>query len=457
MPRLLIISPHFPPVNAPDMQRVRMSLPYFVEAGWEVVVLTVDDHEPQAPLEPDLLQTIPPAVRIVRVHAFSRRWTRYLGMNNLGLRILPFVYNSACQLLNDERFDVVFFSTTQFILLPLGRLWRYEFRVPYVIDLQDPWLNEYYNLPGSPRPPGGWKFLFAYGTAKLLEGWTLKRAAHVISVSEQYLQTLQRRHRWWKPQNASVLTFGAPDADLALARKKMADSPPLLPTTPTLKIAYAGRLGPDMLPALDTLFAGLAGCQSATRPIEIFFYGTSYAPTEKAVSTTTALARKHGISHLVHERASRVGYLDALRLTLECDLALLLGSEDKAYSPSKIYPTLLSGRPALAVAPKNSVLERKIAELGGVELITFGAGKSLDAPAVAALQDALGRFAANPKAPLGPPRQDVLLQQNYSAAAISARQLELFNAVIRATKPALTPVSLSDYFPEIAVQPPALR
>ena len=51
MPRLLIISPHFPPINAPDMQRVRMSLPHFVDAGWEVVVLTVDDREPLAPLE----------------------------------------------------------------------------------------------------------------------------------------------------------------------------------------------------------------------------------------------------------------------------------------------------------------------------------------------------------------------------------------------------------------------
>jgi hypothetical protein len=33
MPRLLIIPPHFPPLNTPDMQRVRMSLPQFVAVG----------------------------------------------------------------------------------------------------------------------------------------------------------------------------------------------------------------------------------------------------------------------------------------------------------------------------------------------------------------------------------------------------------------------------------------
>ena len=59
--RILIVSPHFPPVNAPDMQRVRVSLPYFVEAGWNVTVLTAADPTPTAPLEPELDATVPAA------------------------------------------------------------------------------------------------------------------------------------------------------------------------------------------------------------------------------------------------------------------------------------------------------------------------------------------------------------------------------------------------------------
>ena len=39
--KVLIVSPHFPPLNAPDMQRVRMSLPYFAAEGWEPVVLAL--------------------------------------------------------------------------------------------------------------------------------------------------------------------------------------------------------------------------------------------------------------------------------------------------------------------------------------------------------------------------------------------------------------------------------
>ena len=449
MPRLLIISPHFPPINAPDMQRVRMSLPHFVDAGWEVVVLTVDDREPLAPLEPDLLLTVPAAVRVVRVRAFSRRWTHWLGMNNLGLRTLPFIYQTACQLLRDEHFDLVYFSMTQFILMPLGRAWLYEFGVPYVIDLQDPWLNEYYSQPGAPRPPGGWKYLFAYATAQLLEGWTLRRAAHVLSVSDQYLKALARRYSWWTPDHGSVLTFGAPDADLELAKKKAREHPPLLPASPTLKIAYAGRLGPDMLPALDTLFAALADRKDTLRPFEIFFYGTSYAPAGQEESTTTMLAAKHGISALVHERPLRIGYLDSLRLMLEADLALLLGSEDKAYSPSKIYPTLLSRKPALAIAPANSVLQRKIEELGGAELVLFHPAAGANDGGTPPVSAALARFAADPAAPFGRPLQEEILLRDYTSAAISARQLQLFNTIIRSHRQDLTALSIEEYWPEL--------
>ena len=77
--RVLIVSPHFPPVNAPDMQRVRMSLPAFVAAGWDVTVLTVADPSPTSPVEPELVATVPDAVQIVRAFCFSRKWTAQFG------------------------------------------------------------------------------------------------------------------------------------------------------------------------------------------------------------------------------------------------------------------------------------------------------------------------------------------------------------------------------------------
>ncbi len=447
MPRLLIVSPHFPPVNTPDMQRVRMSLPHFVDAGWEIVILTADDHQPLAPVEPDLLATIPRAVRVVRAPVFSRNWSQYLGMNNLGLRGLPSFYQAGRELLDAETFDLIYFSTTQFIVCILGRLWQSEFDTSYVIDLQDPWLSDYYDQPGAPSPPGGWKYRVSHAHAKILEGWTLRKVAHVISVSDRYLTTLRQRYPWFGEDRGSVLTFGAPDADFTIARRQLATSPRLLPATPSFKIAYAGRLGPDMQPALEVLFAAIARFKDAPRPFELFFFGTSYAPTGVGIASTTKLARRHGISHLVHEKIERIGYVDSLRIMLESDLTLVLGSEDRAYSPSKVYPTLMAGRPTVAVGPAHSVLEAKVGELGGIALATFEPAGADTAAAVGRLQAILAEFQAHPERPLGaPPRLD-LLEREYSASAIARRQLEIFNRLIAQARVAPPPLPASEYWP----------
>lgn len=454
MPRLLIISPHFPPVNTPDMQRVRMSLPHFVDAGWEVVVLTVDDREPLAPLEPELLATVPAPVRVVRCRIWSRRWTRLLGINNLGLRSWPQLGAAGGALLREQRFDLVYFSTTQFVLMSLGRLWRWAFGVPYVIDLQDLWLSDYYSQPGSPRPPGGWKYWLTHAAARWLESWTLQRCAHIISVSGAYLETLARRYPWFRAENGSTLTFGAPDADFTIARARLAREPRLLPATAALKIVYAGRLGPDMEPALNVLFAAIARGQE-TPPIELHFYGTSYAPAGQGAPATARLAARHGIGHLVREHPARIGYLDSLRLLLEADLALLLGSDDRAYSPSKVYPTLLAEKPVVAIAPSGSVLEGIIQELGGAALLRFNRQVPGDEAAVQRMHEVLQEFARQPGAPLGAPVDHDRLMAEYSAAAIAAKQLALFNRLITGQRRPLPPTNPGEPWSESPPPAPA--
>jgi len=425
--RLLIVSPHFPPVNAPDMQRVRMSLPYFVAAGWEVTVLAADDPDPIPPVEAELLATIPAAVRVVRVPCLGRRWLSRLGINNLGWRVLPGLFRTGNQIIRAWRPDVVYFSTTQFITLPLGRIWRRRFDVPYVVDLQDPWVSDFYRRPGAPRPPGGWKYGIAAALAALLEGWTLRRAAHVLSVSPAYLEAFARRYRWWQASRGSVLTFGAPEADFAHVRQQ--HGPRVLPPPgPNLRIAYAGRLGPDMVPALDILFAAAARWKDEGRAVELCFYGTSYAGEGSVESTTTARARHHGIAHLVQEHPRRIGYLASLQLLLETDVALLLGSGDEAYSPSKIYPTLLAGKPTLAIAPAGGALAHILEELGGAALVAFDPAAGIDGEAVAAVAECLGQARANPTASLGKPLDGDRLRTRYSAAAVARRQIEVFAA-----------------------------
>src|SRR5436190_1404021 len=130
-PRVLIVSPHFPPVDAADMQRVRVSLPYFREYGWEPYVLAVAPDRDDT-LEPLFLETLDDTVKVERVRAIPRSITRWFGIGNVALRSLPFLYLAGSRLIKRHRIDLVYFSTTMFLAMPLGRLWRVRFGIPYV-------------------------------------------------------------------------------------------------------------------------------------------------------------------------------------------------------------------------------------------------------------------------------------------------------------------------------------
>lgn len=420
-PRLLIVSPHFPPVNAPDMQRVRVSLPYFVEAGWEVTVLTVADPTPTAPLEPELDATVPAGVRVERVFCFSRRWTGWFGVNNVALRSLPFLFFAGCRLLRGRRHDVVYFSTTMFIVLPLGRLWKMLCGVPYVIDLQDPWVGDYYERPGAERPPGGWKYAFAQGSGRVLEGWTMRGVSHLIAVSAAYIATLRNRYPGLRATPATELPFGSPDPDLQLVAANLKTRTPLLPAG-GVRLAFAGALGPGMFVAVEILFAAMAVARRAGVPVSAWFFGTSYSPQTQGRPATLALAAQHGLADCVHEQPDRLRYFDALQVTLEADANLLFGSTDLAFTPSKILAVLATGRPVVALAPAGSAMAPRLAQLGQ-HCVIFPSVQ----PDEASVREtaALLRAVAEHRAPV--PAAAAL--QHYCARAVAARQLEIFAAV----------------------------
>src|SRR5947207_2083986 len=96
MRRVLIVSPHFPPINAPDMQRVRMSLPFFSQHGWQASVLAVAPDGSHV-IEPLLTETIPRETPVTRVSAVPLEWSRRIGVGNIALRALPYLYRAGRQ------------------------------------------------------------------------------------------------------------------------------------------------------------------------------------------------------------------------------------------------------------------------------------------------------------------------------------------------------------------------
>jgi len=433
MKRVLIISPHFPPINAPDMQRVRMSLPYYREFGWDPVVLKVDARNVEGVREPELLATIPADARIVRVWACPVRWTRWLGVGNLGLRSWLPLFWAGTRLLWRERFDLVMFSTTQFNTLVLGGIWLRLLGVPYLIDVQDPWRTDYYERPGSRRPPGGWKYQFARLQAWLLERWSFMNASAVMSVSPSYLEELRARYRFFATIPAQVIRFGASRVDLDRAAEMPAPSHRFARDAGEIHFLYTGASGPVMPHSLTVLFDALRiyrECEPVrARRLRFHFFGTSYVPPGQGVNSVLPVAELCGVADQVDEIPHRLGHLECLRLQSEADILLLPGSSDLAYSPSKAYPFYLTGRPILGLVFRDSVMEQLLDELSCAYLVKFREREPKDA-AHAELCRFFDAAVAGRVDELLPVRNDRQFEDRYLARTLTGEQCKLMGRAL---------------------------
>ncbi len=410
MKRVLCISPHFPPVNAADMHRLRQSLPWMRANGWEPVVFAVDPADCETASDPLLLRTIPDDVEVHHVRAFSPRLTRKVGLGNLGFRCWLQLRRAVDAYLSRHRVDLIFFTTTVFTAIAHGPHWKRKFGVPFVVDLQDPWRNDYYlSLPREKRPR---KFAFDYWQKSRLEARTMPEAAGVLAVSEPYIRTVQERYPALRGRPELTLPFAAAVGDMDIART--------LPTTERstdpsqVVVRYVGRGGPDMARALTILFRALRRGLDQEREtfsrLRFEFYGTSYARAGHGVRTILPVAVQEGVADQVREIPDRLPYFVSLRHLLDADALVIIGSDDAAYTASKVYPYALAGRPLLSIFHESSTAAEFVRNTNAGTVATFGTGDDrenavdcayralsamvLDPPAVVLDQQAFAPFTA---------------------------------------------------------------
>ncbi|WP_025144447.1 hypothetical protein [Pedobacter jeongneungensis] len=425
MKKLLIISPHFPPVNAADMQRIRTSLLYYSEFGWEAEIVTVHEKYVDILNDPLLLSSIPSNIKVHKVKAFAKKWTAKFGLGSLALRSLYFYRKKVNQLLASEEFDLIYFSTTEFPLCVLGAYWNKKFKVPYVIDMQDPWHTDYYkNKPRNERPK---KYWFSYNLHKYLEPKAMDKVAGLISVSANYIDVLHQRYPKLKSRPSATITFGAFESDLETAKANAHELQlPYLQKKENFNLVYVGRGGHDMKLATKTLFTtytkGLKENIELFASFKLHFIGTSYAPKGKGQTTISLLAKQFELSSYVREQTDRIGFYESLNALHQADGLIIIGSDQAAYTASKLYPYILVKKPLLAVFHSDSSVTSIIENCDAGQLIRFN---DTAAQAYATLTS----YLLNVKNKIDPlTNWDTF--EPYTARFLTARQVDLFNEAI---------------------------
>jgi hypothetical protein len=378
--RVLVISPHFPPDSTAGTHRARLLAPHLRDCGWEPTVLTVDSRDYEGALDPVLADSVPSDLRVIRTRAWPARITRPFGVGDLGLRAFEGLWREASHLLAHERFDALFITIYPAYPALLGPLLKRRFGVPFVLDYQDPWVGEWgHSVGGGANSRPDIRSRASRFAATHLEPFALRAADGVTAVSAATYQQALRRNHHARPVAVAELPIGWDHGDVAFLQTRTQPRSPLMPTGDGLvHVVYVGTLLPTGLETLRAVCAALARLRereaTVAGRVRLHFFGTSNQRSAGALPRAVPVAKEFGVDDLLTEQPARLDYFDALQTLVDATAVLLMGSSEPHYTPSKVFPAMLSGRPLLALYHAESTATDLLRRFGGppaVRLITF--------------------------------------------------------------------------------------
>src|SRR5258708_1347992 len=108
MKTVLIIAPQFSPCSYPPVHRIRHFTNHLDEFGWKPVLLSIEPEFMEEPADWEFQKLIPASLEIIRTKALPQRWTRRIGVGDIGLRSLPYHLKAARELCERRKIDLIF-------------------------------------------------------------------------------------------------------------------------------------------------------------------------------------------------------------------------------------------------------------------------------------------------------------------------------------------------------------
>jgi hypothetical protein len=363
-----MIAPHFPPDTSAATHRVRLLAPHLRDFGWEPTVLTVEASRSGGRQDPQLEALVPRDLRVVRAPAWSEKWTRKVGIGDLGLRSLAGLFNEASRLLKNEKFDALFITVFPTYPALLGPVLKSRFKIPFVLDYIDPWVSAWGKTVGGGRNGAvDLKSRLTRLAALALEPVAARAADAITAVSARTYEMIQSRIPETRGKPCAAIPYGGEASDFAHLRSSARANKYFDPDDGGYHICYMGTLLPLGFETLRSVLKALASLRSSNPDaygrIHLHFFGTSNQTVGDPEPRVIPVARELGVENSVSEHPLRVDYLDALMIQAQASAILMMGSSEAHYTASKLYPALLARRPLLAVYHRDSSVAEIVARV----------------------------------------------------------------------------------------------
>jgi glycosyltransferase involved in cell wall biosynthesis len=345
MKNVLVVAYHYPPVGGGGVFRSLKFTKYLPQFGFRPYVLTVKNSM-YTPKDPTLVREIPPEVKVTATFSFEHRILRasrllnidpeWFFITDVNLGWLPFAVHAGTRIIKQENIDVIYVSVPIWTSLLIGYLLKKKTQKPIVIDFRDPWtINPFRKTPTK----------FHARIDDYLERRVLASADYVITVSQPYRRRLIEKYPFLKNKCEVIMNGFDPDDFKYLKRQPLQDK---------FRIVHAGslyglRTPKHFLRALQELVQEKPYLR---KQIEVQFVG-NYG------KETPVIVDKLGLNDLVRF----IGFMShekSLGLMVNSHVLLLIvavgGYETSGIVTGKLFEYLFSGRPILALAPKNSIV-----------------------------------------------------------------------------------------------------
>jgi len=366
MNTVVIVAPQFPPCNLAAVHRTRLFAHHLPEFGWEPIVVMVRPKHYETELDWNLAALVPDDLRVERVGALPVEPIRIVG--SLGIRaFVPFL-RRVLRLIDEESVDFLYLPIPPHFTAPLGRVVHALRGMPYGIDYIDPWVHVW---PGSETPFT--KHWISRKLGEFLEPIAVKNASLITGVDRGYFEDVLERNPHLRDQAVTAaMPYGGEEADHRAAENLDLDPYLFDPDENRFQFLYAGALLPKAVEPLRRVFQALSDEPEIRGQIQIQFVGTGTSPDDPEGYQVKPLAEEYGLwGDVVFEHPARIPYLDVLVHLEATDGVFILGSTEPHYTPSKVYQSVLSGKPILAVLHQESSACDVLRSSGAGQVLTF--------------------------------------------------------------------------------------
>jgi hypothetical protein len=373
-----MISPHFPPDTSAASHRVRLLAPYLEENGWLPTVLTLSEDSYEARLDRGLEQLVPRTLRVERCRAWPASVTRKAGFGDLGLRSMTSLRRAAHELMTADEYSALFITIYPSYPALLGPGLKKRFHVPFVLDYQDPWVGAWGDtVGGGAQAQPDVRSRLTRRLALTLEPRAVRAADAITAVSSLTYENVAARIPHASRIPSAVIPLGGEPRDFEFLRTHPRKNLYFDRADGCFHLCYTGALLPLGVETLRGFLKALrivreTHAETYSR-LRVHFFGTSNQTVGAIGARVMPHADEIGVSDIISEHPARIDYFDALKVQMDASAIVLLGSSERHYTASKLYPALLAGPPVIALFHEASSVTSIINELArpDVRLVTY--------------------------------------------------------------------------------------